>query len=207
MEKSQTGQKPALPVELSFAKDVSGEFNALLHKGVEIGFTTGSAVSGLLCDQLGIDPEVLAQRIQTIFLDCKVVDQAETALLHDGCVLALSAALPGLAGASLRKGGILKSLRSGISYEQGSPGPDSGQGRMTLKLFNLLMKDLGPAVLRHGIYLCSDDLQAFWAARGESLWGACRRAEVNGEELPAERMASLSWLKPGQEVRLKAIFN
>ena len=207
MDKNRPGAKDTLPVELTFKSGASKEFNALLHKGVEIGFETGSAVSSLLCDQMGIDPEFMAQRIQTIFLDYKVVDQAETALLRDGCVLALSAALPGLAGASLRKGGLLKSFRSGISYEEGDTDQAVGQGRMTLKLFNLLMDDMGPAVLRHGIYLDSADLQAFLSAKGEELWGFCRKARVDGEELSAGQLAGLDWLSPGREVRLQALFN
>ena len=207
MANTAFGNDAALPVDLLLDSRAGAEFNPLLHKGVKIGFDTGAAVSGLLCEQMGIDPDFLADRIQTIFLDYKVVDQAETAMLHDGCVLALSAALPGLAGASLRKGGILKSLRSGISYEQEQDRGEKGRGRMTLKLFNLLMNDLGPAVLGHGIYLSESDLREFLASRGDDLLSLCRGAKVDGREITAGQMASLDWLPPGREVRLKAVFN
>jgi len=57
------------------------------------------------------------EKISTIFLDGKAVDSPETALLREGSTLALSSAMPGLAGAILRRDGPYASLRSSITIE------------------------------------------------------------------------------------------
>ena len=49
-------------------------FFQLLGHGFCINVKTGCSVKELLCDQLGIKTDYLAQRIQTIFLNGKVVD-------------------------------------------------------------------------------------------------------------------------------------
>jgi len=44
----------------------------------------------------GLDEDYVTQRISTIFLDGKPVDDIDTLLVRDGAVLSLSAAMPGL---------------------------------------------------------------------------------------------------------------
>ena len=69
----------------------------------------------------------------------KVVDDVNTALLQDGCTVALSAAMPGLVGATFRTGGLLAAFRSDITHqEEGVPTETHGVGMVKIKLFNLL---------------------------------------------------------------------
>jgi hypothetical protein len=86
-------------------------FFQLLQQGFAVKVQAGCSVKTLLCEQLGLSPEYLEERIQTIFLDGRPVDDVNSAIIEDGSTLALSAAMPGLAGATLRKGGYYAPMR------------------------------------------------------------------------------------------------
>jgi hypothetical protein len=116
----------------------------------------GVTVQAFLTEQLGVDPAYVRERVSTVFLDGWVVDSLERAVLHHGSSLALSAAMPGLVGATFRKGGFYSTLRAGISWQAGGDGRAEGAGEegiVRVKLFNLLIRELGPALLRHGVLL------------------------------------------------------
>ena len=87
----------------------------LFGKGVGINAETGCTVKQLLCDQVGIAADYLSDRVQTIFLNGRPVDDEAKAVVHNGDVLALSAAMPGLVGTILRKGGHLAAMRASLS--------------------------------------------------------------------------------------------
>jgi len=70
-----------------------------------ISATVGCSIKNLLCNQFDITPEYLSDRISTIFLNGKPVDDVESAIIKDNSILALSGAMPGLVGATFRKGG------------------------------------------------------------------------------------------------------
>ncbi|NJL58424.1 MAG: hypothetical protein HC887_00995 [Desulfobacteraceae bacterium] len=59
----------------------------------------------LLCDILEIPKDYVLNRISTIFLDGKPVDCLDTAFVRNHSVVSLSAAMPGLVGAVMRRGG------------------------------------------------------------------------------------------------------
>jgi hypothetical protein len=127
-------------------------FFPLFQQGVEIEARIGTSLKDLLCRQYKIPPDYLEERVKTIFLNGKAVDDPEQALVSENCVIALSAAMPGLAGAVLRRGGALAGFRNSITYHADiSHNPDSAKGWITLKLFNLLTAELGPAFLKKGI--------------------------------------------------------
>ena len=71
---------------------------------------------------LGLSPEYVDKRIQTLFLNGKAIDNPDTALLKEDSTLALSAAMPGLLGATLRKGSYYARMRNEISYQEQSEG-------------------------------------------------------------------------------------
>ena len=90
-------------------------FLPLLEKGAGIEVVVGGTLRQLLVDQLGIEPAYIDDEIQTIFLNAKAIDDVDQTVIRDGDVLALSGAMPGLAGATLRKGGKYAALRKEIS--------------------------------------------------------------------------------------------
>jgi hypothetical protein len=142
----------------------------VLQSGFFVKILTGYSVRDLLCQQFGIDPEYLTGRIKTIFLDGRPVDDAETAIVTDGATLALSAAMPGLVGATFRRGGPLAGFRSGITYPGAEPGADQHhEGMIRMKLFNLLSSELGPVFLKQGIWIKPADLKDLLKKDAECL--------------------------------------
>ena len=181
-----------------FHSSISLEFNLspgqipflfpLLQKGFMVKARVGVSVQTFLGDHFALSPEYLRDRVKTIFLDGTSVDDLDKTLILDGSRLALSAALPGLAGAVLRRGSPFAGLRSRVTEgEKGLPGKQE-EGFVSLKIFNLLLPELGPLFLRKGILISREDFREFW----ESLPGDIR------ERLEETIRVEGKGLSPGQ---------
>lgn len=133
-------------------------FFPLLLKGVTVPATVGCSLRSLLCDQFAIPADYVTDRITTIFLDNSPVDDLDRTIIQDGSRVTLSAAMPGLVGATMRRGGFYAALRQGISHVAGSGASAGESGTIRLKLFNLLLAELGPLVLARGLILDQDEL-------------------------------------------------
>jgi hypothetical protein len=159
------------------------EFSRLLQRGVFCPIAARCSVQDYLTGQLDIDPDYVRDRIATVFVDGSVVDDLETTSLRPGSTLTLSAAMPGLVGASLRKGGFYAAMRSEISWKADDDAPqrlDGPPDTIRLKLFNTVLREIGPALLRRGVLV----------DRGEAvgaLTGWC--SDVN--DVPEGRWVSL----------------
>ena len=104
----------------------------------------------------------LEKRLSTVFLDGSPVDDIGEALIASGMTLALSSSMPGLAGATLRRKGILSSMRRSITYHHGNERPEkANEGFVTIKLFNVLAKEIGPVLIKHGILVEAVKLAGF----------------------------------------------
>ncbi len=139
--------------------DAPGRFYPALQRGLPLRVRVNLPVREIVCGELGIAADYLETRIQTLFLDGHPVDRLED-IVGDGAVLALSGALPGLVGATLRRGGRYAALRAGISNRQDpadAPLPPA-PGGITLKLFNQVLDELGPRLLSQGLTLSASDL-------------------------------------------------
>jgi hypothetical protein len=158
-------------------------FLQLLQKGVKVRARIGSTVLSFLCDDLGISPEYVDKRIQTLFLNGKAIDNPDTALLKEDSTLALSAAMPGVLGATLRKGGRYARMRSEISYQEKSTDVTVREGFVLLKLFNLLPSEIGPAVLAKGIWWKGEELKQFLKELPDDLTGMYSDARLDGQEV------------------------
>ena len=165
----------------------------LLQQGFTVRVQVGCSVRALLSQQLNISPELLEGRIKTIFLDGKPVDDMDSTIIKEGSTLALSAALPGLAGATLRRGGTFASLRSQITH----PGDDTPiaqrEGFIVLKLFNLLMEELGPALLHRGVFIKKEVLKEFLRNLPRDFWAGCQVPKVDGEEVEVDELLRRNW--------------
>jgi len=153
----------------------------------------GCSVKIFLCQQLGLSPEYLEKRIQTIFLDGRPVDDVNSAIIEHGSTLALSAAMPGLAGAALRKGGLYASMRSQISYREVPTSKPLQEGMILLKLFNLLLKELGPTLLKQGIWVKGKDLSDLFKRQPDDFWAGCRMAQLDGKDLGVAELLKMKW--------------
>ena len=161
----------------------------------------GSNIKLLLCRQLGLSPKYLERRIQTIFLDGKPVDDVHSATIQRGSILALSASLPGLAGATLRKGGYYAPMRSQISFGEPAPWEPPNEGMIVLKLFNLVLRELGPKFLKKGVWVSGEDLSNLFTRQPDDFWAGFRGARVDGEETDFRELQEINWL--GKQVFLK----
>ncbi len=179
---------------LSFVmkKDVS-LFFPLLQLGVMVRSHVGCSVMMFLSEEMEISRETI-EKIQSIFLDGSPVDDLESAMVKDGSVLALSAAMPGLVGATLRRGGAYSSFRGGITYHETGEHCASGEGLVRIKLFNLLMAELGPGLLKRGIFIESSVLKDFLREQPEDFWQGCRRITLDGKPLVSRELSDSVWL-------------
>jgi hypothetical protein len=179
----------SISLEFNLSPEGIPSFFPLLQKGFMVKARVGVSVQTFLGDHFGLSPEYLRDRVKTIFLDGKSVDDLDKTLILDGSRLALSAALPGLAGAVLRRGSPFAALRSRVvEGEKDLPGKPE-EGFVHLKLFNLLLPELGPLFLRKGILISRQDFQEFW----ESLPGDIRERleetiRVEGKGLPPDQI-------------------
>ena len=178
-----------LTLSLVVKPKLLGKFLQLLQKGVNVTGRIGSTVRSFLCDDLGLSPEYLDKRIQTLFLNGKAIDNPDTALLKEDSTLALSAAMPGLLGATLRKGGFYAKMRSEISHQEQTQGIVLHEGLVLLKLFNLLPAEIGPAILERGIWLKGEELSRLLKDLSDELGEGCTEAKVNGQWVHLETVA------------------
>jgi len=181
-----------LSVEFNLSPDQIPSFFPILQKGFRVKARVGVSVQAFLSDHLGLSPEYVQDRVKTIFLDGRSVDDLDQTLIRDGSTLALSAALPGLAGAVLRRGSPFAGLRSRVVEREEDRSGKAEEGFVFLKLFNLLLPELGPLFLRKGIRIPREDFQELW----ESLPGEVRERfeetiRIEGKGLPSEQIHDL----------------
>jgi hypothetical protein len=168
-------------------------FFLILQEGLAIKARVGCTVKELLCQQLGVSPEYLEERIQTIFLNGNPIDDVTSAYVRSGSTIALSAALPGLAGATLRKGGYYAPLRSQISFRPANDIEAPHEGLVLIKLFNLSLKELGPLFLSQGVLVNGKSLSNFFRVQSKDFWEDCRAAEIDDETIEPEKLREITW--------------
>jgi hypothetical protein len=105
----------------------------------------------------------------------------DTAILRDGCTLALSAAMPGLLGATMRKGGRYAAFRRDISQRTDEKQVRETSGRVTVKMFNMVARELGPRFLEKGVEIHGRDLLRV----ADRLPSVAVKARLDGRETEA----------------------
>ena len=168
-------------------------FSNLIGRGFRLKVKTGQSIKELFCGQLGISEDYFDNRIQTIFLDGKAVDRTNTAWIENGSRLALSAAMPGLVGATFRKGGRYASFRGTISYAESKKTIPNSEGEITLKFFNMIAKELGPAFLQKGIIIAGERFQDFVQRNAEDLKAGCNSIHLNDAKADADGLLNTNW--------------
>ena len=173
-------------------------FFLLLQQGVKIRRRVGCSVDAFLREEIGVAPETI-EKIQSIMLDGKPVDDIGSALIHDGSILALSAAMPGLVGATLRRGGAYSTFRSAITYHETGKACSLGEGWISLKIFNLLMAELGPDLLRKGALLKSTDILGFLMEWVEEFRQGCN-VTLDGKSIDVGKLGKSATLAEKDQV-------
>lgn len=179
-------------LRLHFEKDPTAAFLPFLQKGFYVEISTGNLLE-MLCQTCGLDAQQVHQRIQTLFLNGKPVDDMASAYVQDKDCLALSAAMPGLVGATMRSGGVLAGFRHSISHRPEAIQSHEQGGVLSIKLFNLLIKELGLRFLRQGILVRGDDLQDLITALSEQDWKRCKNVELNAQKVDKDTLKTMKW--------------
>ncbi|WDN89180.1 hypothetical protein BuS5_02148 [Desulfosarcina sp. BuS5] len=168
-------------------------FFPLLEQGFSLRVLVGCSIRDFLCGQLGLQGEYLDNRIQTLFLNGKAVDDVDSTLVNDGAVLALSAAMPGIMGACLRKGGLYAPMRSNISREKRASDITRQYGEVVIKLFNLVLKELGPVFFEYGILTCGDKVRELLSKRQDEFRTGISSARLADEDIDFDDLLKKDW--------------
>ena len=177
-------------VVMDLEERLVSRFAGLFSRGVIVPGRTGCSLRDFICEQLGVSEAYLEERIQTIFLNGKAVDDYSTTVVNDGASLALSAAMPGLVGAVFRRGGFYAGLRNTVTHHSDDSAACAADGTVTVKLFNLTVKELGPSMLTNGVRVVGTDLQELLDQFADDFRSGCRQALLNDQPISFDELTA-----------------
>lgn len=185
--------KADLTAGVVFDTMISGvaAFLPILQKGFKVNAPAGVSIRDLLCRQFELKPDYVEDRIRTAFLNGKPVDDFSTAFIDNDATLALSAAMPGLVGATFRKGGYLAAFRGTITHKWADAIVEDRSVSVSIKLFNLLAKEIGLIFLKRGILLGSNAAAQFFSDPPEVFRKDCRGVRVNGQNIRPVQLSQM----------------
>ncbi len=182
-----------LHLAMTIDSDNLSVFSQLLMQGFQVRTGVGCSVKMFLCRELGLNPDYVDQRIQTIFLNSKAVDNMDKAIVTQGATLALSAAMPGLVGATFRKSGYYSSFRSHVSQQDNIKVSLSYEGKVTIKLFNLIARDQGHIFLKRGISISGKKFREFISQTKHAFRSAVKSISMDGKPVGKDTIESAEW--------------
>jgi hypothetical protein len=200
-------QADEMRLDVSAPGSLLSRLALMLQSGFQVRVLLGGSVRELLCNQLELPSDYVEDRIRTLFLDGRPVDDMDRAIVEDGSVLGLSGALPGLVGATMRRGGYYGCLRDSITYRPATAilpeKPESAVGIITIKLFNLVLKDLGPHFLSRGVLLPANAVESFLHDQPGDIWDANVTIRIDGERIAAPTAPQQPWPRLAGTIRLR----
>lgn len=151
-------------IKITVPEDKLFLFTTLLQSGIKIKCPAGKSIALFLQELPTFTEEYIVDVVQTIFLDGDPADDLETVFDKKEQTLALSASMPGLAGAILRRNSFHSALR-GHTAKTSDLNFDFKESTITLKLFNTIAQEKGPALLENGVVMDSEKLLKFFNIR------------------------------------------
>ncbi len=139
----------------------------------------------------GFTHSYIVNHIETILLNGTPIDDLESPLLENSksTTLALSAAMPGLAGAILRRNSFHAALRS-LSTPSLEKKETGNAFPVILKLFNTIATERGPDLLKHGIHIYKLHLKSFFEDR-PSILASCKTISLDNNTLDQEMLDTI----------------
>lgn len=195
------GQLSIPSLLLAVAPDALPLFTTVLQSGIEIKTTQGETLAKFLSNFKGFTAEYLADTVQTIFLNGTAVDDLSLPLTGSNPTLALSASMPGLAGAIFRRNSFHSALRTETNPLE-SEGVKQDSISVTLKLFNSIAQDRGEALLKLGLSIKAERIATFLSKR-PNLNQFIVKIQLAGKELDREEL--LRVLPDFQKINLTII--
>ncbi len=181
----------SIEVRITIDGDDFSVFQGLFAYGFRVSVEAGATLFDILCRQIGISETYINDRVQTVFLNGKAVDDPVHEIVTDNAVIALSAAMPGLAGAVFRKGGMLSSMRSSHGVRSPEVSVTKQQSVVTLKLFNLIASDLGADFLNKGIFVKRDHFVQYFNWKESQLKSVCLKLTIDGKNHEMDDLFSI----------------
>ncbi len=193
--------KPPEPATVTLvpAPGPSTPFTNLLQRGFLLPCRQAVTIADLLRDLPGLDRSYLESTAQTIFVNSTAVDSIGHMLLP-GDTVALSGAMPGLAGAIFRRGGRHRCLRS--TAHPVPPGPLPDERFVTIKLFNRIAAERGEAILARGILVRARILARFLESRQTRIRERIRRIRIRDQQADFRQLLTLARNTPLLHLRL-----
>jgi hypothetical protein len=182
------------------------DFFPVLQQGFYRPAQVPCSVRELLRGQFGLSSEYISERITTIFVDGKAIDSLDDSLVRNCSTIALSAAMPGVVGATMRRGSYYAALRSDITFVDRGKVDVSSEGMICVKLFNMLLTELGPEFLKNGIVMTAAQLSEFFLERGDSFWRGCREALINGKHVTRTSLKQCNSFTADGAIKLSIAF-
>lgn len=162
-------------VTIRLTKSDTGIFAIACGYGFILDMPCGISMRELLKTGLELDDGYIENNIGTILHDGKPVDDIDEWKIFESSSVAISAALPGLFGAAFRKQGKFAALRPQCASVDNGSQPAGRQITITLKLFNITARELGPKLLRKGVRMSKESFL--------SLWKTLLKMDDNGSEI------------------------
>ncbi|MCX7914241.1 MAG: hypothetical protein N2511_06625 [Thermodesulfovibrionales bacterium] len=173
-----------LCIQIEVSDDTFKLFSGILQRGFHFKTKNiGNNLYAFLKSELELDDEYIEKRIKIVFLDGKPIDNLYLVTIKESSTIALSAAMPGLAGAILRQNSPFYFMREGISYKDISF-CKSKTGYILLKLFNQIIDDIGRNILKKGVVL--DKLTFMKLLKDLDQQKGLMNILVNGQEKKSE---------------------
>lgn len=162
-------ENPLPPLSFSCEESDLVRLSTVLQSGFVVTGHEGDTIYSFLMTLPGFTEDYIANQIQTVFFNGDALDDLEIQLAGKTATIALGSAMPGLAGAIMKKGsicGALRKPRAVLGVER------SGQPvAVRVKLFNTVARELGPRLLSAGLVIDCKDLVLFLELRPRLLSG------------------------------------
>lgn len=190
-------QDPALKIHLECTPDSGAKFASLFQRGFLVPSAGFSTISELLYSLPGFTSHYLEEKVQTLFINGSAADSLDMQV-KPGDTMALSAAMPGLAGAIFRRGGQHGSLRSQPTIAQST----GKTGFITLKLFNTISIERSDDLLANGILVASRPLSLFLERHEQGLLPCISGLTVDNSSCTLAQLQEYLFTDPERIVHL-----
>lgn len=194
-------------IEISFTPEILPCFYTIFQSGFLFFCQVERSIEDLLLRQLELDSKFVEEKVSTVFLNGSCVDDISSAILKEGSTVAFSSALPGLAGATLRRGGHYACLRESITHKEQAAPSAGREGLITIKLFNILMAGMGGVFLEKGIILNRNSAIDLFTTRSKDLLNLINKVEIRGAILSLETFLMEHQLDEYNQILIRAIKN
>lgn len=127
-----------------------------LQNGFYVETAEGASIRTFLTEFCGIPENYIKEKIKTIFYNSSPVDDLDSVKISERSVCAVSGAMPGIVGAMMRIGSPYAPMRESITGRGGDAAASGREVLVKLKLFNVVLKDLGRGFISRGVILDRD---------------------------------------------------